>query len=173
MPRTNRNTVEFVVDGINYRATFFHQHGDIRDQGKFNLLKLQHITTCTVDFGESTFISGIARCSKKDIYSPERGIHKAFENCLRGFGINFHYEAHQVRKHGVLQFKPVKREHEKFTRMIPETRDHIVFNSPEDRLRYGKFMSAFYTEKRNRTLGSTIRGQQENQNNAEANQKVA
>src|SRR3990167_7162061 len=90
MPRINRYTTEFDVNGTPYRAVFTHEHFEppLMWEGKFKTLHIRHVTLCDLhNVQDNSTNTGMARCSHLDTYNWTRGIKVALSRALDKRGI--------------------------------------------------------------------------------------
>ena len=82
MPRINRTTTAFDINGGIYAATFRHTHFDppveVMNSDHKPGPKVCHITTCILSTPLGEKFEGEARCSSKDTYQWKRGLKLAF-----------------------------------------------------------------------------------------------
>lgn len=121
MPRINRNTVVFEVDGKTYEAVFQHEHNE-KGMVRTDALWIKHVTTCLLrEKGHVAACRGVANCSMKDTYKWKVGIKLAFVRALEKAGM------------------PPPAYGKKFT---------VLDKGWDTKEKWGKFMQAFFREMR-------------------------
>lgn len=89
MPRINKTTVEFEVDGQTWVAQFQHMHGNVCH--KPTGTRGNHITTCILGVkGQLGFVAGEAICGRKDTYDWMVGLKLSLDRALAMLGYNAH-----------------------------------------------------------------------------------
>lgn len=85
MPRINKSTVEFEVEGQTWVAQFAHHHGRFRHVPTGTRGK--HITTCQLGVKRQLgYVAGEAICSLKDPYDWRVGLKLSLERALAMLG---------------------------------------------------------------------------------------
>lgn len=93
MPRISRFAVQFPVAGIDWVATFFHQHDSkdgvaYTDPKSHKIIHVKHVTTCRISRAGAGFcVTGVSLCSRKDEYDWQLGIKRALQDALESAGL--------------------------------------------------------------------------------------